>query len=161
MSTALAAVLIALPGPGSAPPARAMGGSDSPSSASTAESVDLRQGQAAIAARNWEEAIRRLDRVVAADPRNADALNGLGYANRNLGRHEASMTWYRRALAVDAGHKGALEYQGELFLTLGDLSGAEANLATLARVCSRSCEEFRELEAAIAKHKAAPAAAIR
>ena len=33
------------------------------------------------------------------------------------------------ALAINPKHKGALEYKGELYLTLGNLAGAEALLA--------------------------------
>jgi len=57
---------------------------------------------------------------------------------------------YERALWLDPDHRGALEYQGELFLLLGDVDKAEANLAHLEKVCPDDCEEAEELAEAIA-----------
>jgi hypothetical protein len=43
---------------------------------------------------------------------------------------------------------GALEYQGELFITTGKLDQAKANLAKLQGLCG-TCEEAQDLEAAL------------
>ncbi len=80
---------------------------------------------------------------------NADALNLLAFATRNLGDLENAASYYRAALGMDPNHLGALEYQGELFLLLGDRAGAEANLARLTELCG-ACEEREELAAALA-----------
>ena len=69
----------------------------------------------------------------AADPDNADAWNLTGFASRKLGDYTRSEAAYDRALAINPKHKGALEYKGELYLTLGNLEGAEQMLARSAR----------------------------
>lgn len=56
---------------------------------------------------------------------------------------------YDRALAIDPNHLGAQEYQGELFLMLGDLDAAQANLDHLTRICG-TCPEREDLREAIA-----------
>ena len=62
----------------------------------------------AIDAKNWELAVDSFNKVVAQDPKNADAYNYLGYSNRWLGRYDAAFAAYDRALALDPNHKGAL-----------------------------------------------------
>ena len=60
-----------------------------------------------------------------------------------------------RALAIDPKHKGALEYKGELYLTLGNLEGAENMFDRLNKVCFLSCKEKKQLAAAIRTYKKA------
>ena len=62
---------------------------------------------------------------------------------------------YDKALAINPKHKGALEYKGELYLTLGNLAGAEELLARLNKTCSFNCSEVRDLKDAIAAYKKA------
>ncbi|WEF25589.1 hypothetical protein [Paracoccus sp. S3-43] len=64
--------------------------------------------------------------------------------------------WYREALFYDPAHRPALEYQGELFLTLGDLESARANLEMLTLFCPQGCQERDTLAAAIAAYRAGP-----
>lgn len=59
------------------------------------------------------------------------------------------MIYYRKALDIDPGHKGALEYQGELYVELGQIDKATENLEKLNRICSSGCEEQEDLKAAI------------
>jgi hypothetical protein len=65
------------------------------------------------------------------------------------------MTWYRKALDADPTHRGALEYQGELYVEMGQVDKARENLATLDRLCWFGCEEERDLKEAIAHASAA------
>src|SRR3546814_6053207 len=58
----------------------------------------------------YAEAIPLLERVVAKDAKNADALNYLGYSNRQLGNNDAALTHYQAALALEPSHRGANEY---------------------------------------------------
>jgi Flp pilus assembly protein TadD len=111
--------------------------------------ADLSSARAAIQAGDWGGALGFLAPIVQADPRNADALNLLGFASRHAGHLQNAATYYQAALAVDPNHLGALEYQGELFLMTGDRAGAEANLAKLQSLCG-SCEEEADLAAALA-----------
>jgi hypothetical protein len=59
------------------------------------------------------------------------------------------MQAYTRALTLDPQHTGALEYQGVLFVILGDLDKANSNLDKIEAICGTSCEEYEELAEAI------------
>jgi tetratricopeptide (TPR) repeat protein len=63
------------------------------------------------------------------------------------------MAMYTEALAIDPDHQGALEYQGELFLKMGDQESAQANLQKLLELCPDGCEALATLETAIEKFK--------
>ena len=91
----------------------------------------------------------------AGAPKNADAWNLTGFASRKLGDYAASEVAYDKALAIDPKHKGALEYKGELYLTLGNLEGAENMFDRLNKVCFLSCKEKKQLAAAIRTYKKA------
>ena len=60
-----------------------------------------------------------------------------------------------RVLRLSPDHRGALEYQGELHLSRGDIAAAEANLARLAALCPSGCEERADLAKAVVAWKAA------
>lgn len=90
--------------------------------------------------------------------RHADLYNLLGYTTRQLGHYEASARWYREALYYDPTHRPALEYQGELFLQMGDLGSARNNLALLGLFCPEGCTERDTLARKIAEHQKGQAA---
>ena len=102
----------------------------------------------------YAEAIPLLDKVVAADQENADAFNLLGYSHRQLGQNDTALTHYQTALQLEPRHRGANEYLGELYLTLGDLAKAEERLSVLDEACFFGCDEYTELKNAIAAYKA-------
>lgn len=118
------------------------------------ESGELQQAEQMIEEGRYERAIGVLEGVVAEDPDNADAYNWLGYAHRNIGEYEQAVEHYERALEIDPEHLGALEYLGEAYLAMDDLGGAEAMLARLDSACWFGCEEYDELEQAIAEYRA-------
>ena len=103
----------------------------------------------------YEDAIAKLLDVNAAEPNDPDVLNYLGYAHRQLDKNEMALAYYEQALAVQPKHKGANEYLGELYLKMGELEKAEAQLAKLDDICTFGCSEYRELEAKITAYKAA------
>ncbi len=105
--------------------------------------------KAKIKAKDYKGAIRTLTGYVDSGVVNADIFNLLGFSLRKSGDLVGAASYYQRALAMDPNHKGALEYQGELFLQTGNRAGAEANLARLRRLCPTGCEELEDLEAAI------------
>jgi Flp pilus assembly protein TadD len=109
----------------------------------------LKQARADIAAKSWTAAIKKLSLIVEADPNSADAYNLLGYSFRNAGNAKRAMQAYNNALKLNPKHTGALEYQGVLFVKLGDLDKANANLAKLEAICGTSCEEYEDLAKAI------------
>ena len=109
----------------------------------------LSEARADIDAEAWDSAIAKLKLIVDTDNTNADAYNLLGYALRHTGANERAMQAYTRALTLDPQHTGALEYQGVLFVILGDLDKANANLDKIEAICGTSCEEYEDLAEAI------------
>ena len=98
----------------------------------------------------FDRAISELRKAANLRPENADIQNYLGFAYRKSGKLEASGKHYARALEFDPKHKGALEYQGELFLMTGAAEKARANLVCLEVLCPEACSELADLKAAIA-----------
>lgn len=126
-------------------PARAV---DTPT---TKDAPDLANVRARIKAKDFAGALAELSAMVNSGVQHADVYNLMGFANRKSGDLGAAATWYGKALDFDADHKGALEYQGEMFLQLGQMEKAKANLARLVGLCPRGCEEREDLEKAIAE----------
>lgn len=118
-----------------------------------ARETDFQKAEYLIKGERYEEAIPLLKGVVADNPRDADAWNYLGFCTRKLLRNEESLGYYQKALAIAPNHKGANEYLGELYLQMGDLPKAEAQLAKLKTICPTGCEELEDLEADIADYK--------
>ena len=73
--------------------------------------------------------------------READRFNLLGFTARKSGDYEDAGRYYEQALTIDPEHLGALEYQGELFITLGQIDRAKQNLAKIDEACWFSCSE--------------------
>lgn len=113
---------------------------------------DFATGKKAIADKKWADAVGSFSKVVAQNPKNADAYNYLGYSNRWMGKYDEAFAAYDKALALDPKHKGALEYSGIAYLKTGKKAQAEAQLAKLQAICS-NCEETTDLAKAIAAAK--------
>ena len=123
--------------------------------ATPAKSDALAPARARIAEKNWAAAIDELKKVDATS--SADWNNLMGYSLRkadpaNLAEAEK---YYNEALRIDAKHRGALEYSGELYLMTGNLEMAEQRLAALDKACFLPCEEYTDLKRAVARYKAA------
>ena len=118
-----------------------------------AEDDDYKAGKAAIDAKNWVDAIKRLVRAEVRYPDNADLHNYLGFAYRNVKQMERAFAHYARALAIEPRHRGAHEYIGEAYLEVGDLAGAEKHLAALQAICLLPCEELADLERAVMQYR--------
>ncbi|WP_068076551.1 tetratricopeptide repeat protein [Novosphingobium lentum] len=86
--------------------------------------------------------LRAAEQVFGPHP---DILTYLGFANRKLKRYDIAEAYYRRALAVAPGHRGATEYYGEMMLERGDVAGATRMLAQLDAQCTFGCAEADEL----------------
>ncbi len=114
-----------------------------------AELDDVRE---MIESSRYEQAIEVLGILVKQESGSADAWNLLGYSHRKRGNFEEAAHSYRQALLHNPEHKGALEYQGELFLALNDLASARDNLNMLRELCPTGCEELADLEKALADH---------
>jgi predicted Zn-dependent protease len=113
----------------------------------------------AVESKDYAKAVELLTAVIRDEPRNADALNYLGFSTRMQGKVEDSVRYYQRALAIEADHRGASEYLGEAYLAMSDLAKAEGQLAALQRICGADCKEYKSLAEAIAIFKRDPKAA--
>ena len=69
-----------------------------------------------------------------------------------MGNLDKAAQYYDKALKISPKHKGALEYQGEMFLTQGNLKKAEANLKKLKKICFLGCKEEKMLKESIMKY---------
>ncbi len=131
----------------------AMAAGSTSSSTKPAKTSNFEQGVAAVKAENYERAIVLLQKVVAVEPKNADAWNFIGFSHRKLKNFDRALPAYNKALVIDPKHRGANEYLGELYLQIGDLAKAEERLEKLDDICFFSCEEYRDLKAAIEAYK--------
>lgn len=128
-------------------PAMAAGSSDGSGTAeATASSYDEAKGM--VDEGNFAAALPKLLTLTKTDARNADAWNLLGFTYRKLGQLSDSDAAYLTVLSINPNHRGALEYQGELFITTGKMDQAKANLDKLKALCGR-CEEAQDLEKAL------------
>jgi tetratricopeptide (TPR) repeat protein len=101
------------------------------------------------------EDLQKAEAVVGPHP---DILNYLGFAHRKLGLMNEAKEYYAAALAIDPDHKGANEYLGELYLELGAIDKAKAQLARLDRICGFGCAEREDLARLIQRREGAIAA---
>ena len=126
---------------------------DDSGGSSDSERVDVRvlleDARYNIKNEKFKRAIYILNEVVREEYNNADAWNLLGYSHRNLGRYKKAGKAYRKALKFDPKHKGALEYQGELFIKLGRVEEARANRERLAALCPQGCEQLQDLDSSL------------
>ena len=97
----------------------------------------------------FAEAHKMLKSLKKVNTDEADRLNLLGFTARKSGDLDAAGDYYQQALALNPRHTGALEYQGELFIQLGKIELAKANLAKIDKICWLPCNAERELKKAI------------
>ena len=116
---------------------------------STTHSKEYYKAVKLIKANKFKDAIILLETLVITNPKDADILNYLGFSYRKTGDLVKSSDYYKKALNINPKHLGALEYQGELFITLGKIDMAKANLARIDEICFTQCKELRKLEKAI------------
>ncbi len=137
-------------------PSLAVPSADQPFDPNEPAFAELALARADIAVERWDDARARLRALTAIAPEAPELWSLLGFSLRKQGALAEAERAYDRALALDADHRGALEYMGELRLMQDDLPAAEALLARLARLCPNGCEERDELAASIRAHREAP-----
>ena len=111
------------------------------------DAPDLSRVKASLHAHDYKAALTQLKALETTN--HPDVYNLMGYALRKSGDRQQAMIYYNKALALDPSHKGALEYQGELYIELGQLDKAQENLRKLDKLCRVGCEEEADLKAAI------------
>jgi tetratricopeptide (TPR) repeat protein len=86
---------------------------------------------------------------VLTPSKEADKYNLLGFTARKSGDLNAAADYYKKALEINPKHIQALEYQGELYLQLGEIEQAKKNLEKIKTICWFICKEKKMLEEAI------------
>jgi tetratricopeptide (TPR) repeat protein len=115
--------------------------------------ADFALGKKAMAAGEWNGAIAALKSAALRDPRNADIQNYVGYSYRRLRQPGQAFAHFRQALTLNPRHRAAHQHMGEAYLTMGNLVAAEEHLAALERICLIPCDEYGDLQRAIAKYR--------
>ena len=87
------------------------------------------------------------------DPLNADIQNYIGYAYRRQRQLGPAIEHYQQALMLNPRHRSAHEHLGEAYLVLGEPAKAEQLLTALENLCLIPCEEYDDLQRALAAHK--------
>jgi len=108
--------------------------------------LGIKDVRSLIESEKYSDALELLEGLEIVSPENAEIHNLIGYAYHQNGNFRKSLSAYQRALLLDPKHKGALEYQGELFLTLGQIEKAVENLDKLKNICPSGCPELADLE---------------
>ena len=120
----------------------AAGGDDPP------KSVEIEKSKALIDNKDFKPAVLLSKAALAKASNNADAWNLMGYAHRKLGQVDQALGFYQKALSLNAEHRGALEYLGELYLQTGRPKQAKEMLKRLDDACFFGCEEYDDLKKA-------------
>ena len=128
-------------------------GSSSDSNNATTKTSAYLSAEKLIKKKQFSDAIVKLNDALVTDSKNADIYNYLGFSHRKLGKMEDAAFFYNKALEINPKHKGALEYQGEMFLTLNQIGKAEENLKKLDKICFLGCSEFDKLKKSIMDKK--------
>ena len=98
----------------------------------------------------FAEAHQSLKYISVPTPsKQADKLNLLGFTARKSGDLSSAAKYYSEALEINPRHVQALEYQGELYLQLGEIEKAKQNLERIKQICWLVCKEKKMLEKAI------------
>ena len=118
--------------------------------ASSAETNRFSKINALIRLEKFSEAHAELKNL-SPQTDEAERQNLLGFTARKSGDLAAAASYYNTALTIDPKHIGALEYQGELFIQLGDIEKAQGNLAKLEKICWLPCNEEYKLRSALEK----------
>ncbi|MFM9883148.1 MAG: tetratricopeptide repeat protein [Burkholderiales bacterium] len=118
------------------------------------EDADYKRGKAALDKEDWKAAISAMSNAARKYRDEAAVFNWLGYAYRKSGDLDRAFQNYNMALRLDPKHRGAHEYIGEAYLLKKDVASAEKHLKTLEGLCSKTCEEYQDLEKAIVAFKA-------
>ena len=85
------------------------------------------------AEQTYSTAMKKFANATQLQPSNYQAWNYVGYTNRKLGKYDAALAAYDRALKLKPDYAEAIEYRGHAYLGLNRLSEAkEAYLALFA-----------------------------
>jgi len=107
---------------------------------------------ARIEAGDYDGAMLILNKLIAMDPIDADALTQLGYCYQKENQPGKAMSYYKKVIGMKPQHLLANRNAGELLLDMKNLSGAEQRLTVLQDACV-NCDEYNQLKARIDAYK--------
>lgn len=111
-----------------------------------------RQGEAALAAGQFQAADDALETALVVDPRNRQALHGLARVAMRQKLYGQAIRFTNKALALEPNDVDALALQGDAMVQLGATARAQQNLAKVRQLCgARPCAPATTLAAAIAR----------
>ncbi len=116
---------------------------------------DFKSAIKLISKKKYDNAIEKLMDLVdvsSSDFTKADVLNEIGFAFRKNNDLDNASKYYLMALKEDPNHLGALEYQGEMFVDLGQKDKALANLNQLKDLVGEENSFYKELESYISRN---------
>jgi tetratricopeptide (TPR) repeat protein len=105
------------------------------------------QGRLLALAGSYDSALDTLSYVRKP---NSTTLTYLGYANRKLGHVDEGIAYYHQALAIDPTNLNTREYLGEGYVSAGRTDLAVSELNKLEALCGTECDQYEQLELAIA-----------
>ena len=123
-------------------------GTDSGDSAKTNYGKDYKSAIKLIRSKDYDKAIRKLMTLTTAsssDFTRADVYNELGFAYRKSDDFDNAAKYYKKALELDPEHLGAIEYQGEMYVDLGQKDNALSNLELLKTLVGEKNSDYKEL----------------
>ena len=94
---------------------------------------------------DYSKAVTVLEKILRKTKyqKDPDILNEYAFALRKSGDLEKAEIFYNKALDIDPGHKGALEYLGELYV---DTKRKDKANQLLSKLKNCKCEEYSELK---------------
>ena len=94
---------------------------------------------------DYSKAITVLEKILGKTKyqKDPDILNEYAFALRKSGDLAKAEIFYNKALDIDPGHKGALEYLGELYV---DTKRKDKANQLLSKLKNCKCEEYSELK---------------
>ncbi len=116
---------------------------------------DFKSAIKLISKKKYDNAIEKLMDLVdvsSSDFTKADVLNEIGFAFRKNNDLDNASKYYLMALKEDPNHLGALEYQGEMFVDLGQKDKALANLNKLKDLVGEKNSFYKELDSYISRN---------
>ena len=109
---------------------------------------DYKSAVKLINKKKYENAIEKLMDLVdvsSSDFTKADVYNEIGFAFRKSDDLDNASKYYILALSENPNHLGALEYQGEMFVDLGQKDNALTNLKKLKELVGEMNSYYKEL----------------
>jgi len=113
---------------------------------------DYKSAVKLIKKKKYDNAIEKLMDLVdvsSSDFTKADVFNEIGFAFRKSNDLDNASKYYIMALTEDPNHLGALEYQGEMFVDLGQKDNALTNLNKLKELVGEKNSYYKELNSYI------------